>query len=173
MEPSPRAGCGTTDRDPEGRLPGRERRRDRAAKRNRVFQDGVAATVTDILSDNVDGGTGTAAQTDCTYEAGKTGTTDDFNDAMFVGFTPQLSTAVWVGYPDELRSMTSVHGISVAGGTFPAQIWHDYMQVALTRATSQASSVPHSPSPRTWSSGSRSTAPSPPAQAHRPAPNRT
>ena len=23
--------------------------------------------------------------------------------------------------------MSSVHGISVAGGTFPAQIWHDFM----------------------------------------------
>jgi penicillin-binding protein 1A len=102
-------------------------------KRNRVFQDGVASEVTSILSDNVDAGTGTAAQTDCSYEAGKTGTTDDFNDAMFVGYTPQLSTGVWVGYPDALQSMTSVHGISVAGGTFPAQIWHDYMQVALHR----------------------------------------
>ena len=103
-------------------------------KRKRVFEDGVAAEVTEILSDNVDGGTGTAAQTDCSYEAGKTGTTDDFNDAMFIGYTPQLSTAVWVGYPNELRSMTSVHGISVAGGTFPAMIWNDYMQVALHRA---------------------------------------
>ena len=101
--------------------------------RNRVFQDGVASKVTEILSDNVDAGTGTAAQTDCSYEAGKTGTTDDFNDAMFVGFTPQLATAVWVGYPDELRSMSSVHGIAVAGGTFPAEIWHDYNEVALHR----------------------------------------
>ena len=99
--------------------------------RNRVFQDGVAYEVTQILSDNVDAGTGTAAQTDCGNVAGKTGTTDDFNDAMFVGYTPQLATAVWVGYPNELRSMYSVHGVSVAGGTFPAQIWHDYMQVAL------------------------------------------
>jgi penicillin-binding protein 1A len=102
-------------------------------KRNRVFQDGVAAEVTRILEANVDEGTGTAAQTDCSYEAGKTGTTDDFNDAMFIGYTPQLATAVWVGYPNELRSMTSVHGISVAGGTFPAMIWNDYMQVALHR----------------------------------------
>jgi penicillin-binding protein 1A len=102
-------------------------------KRNRVFQDGVASKVTEILSDNVDAGTGTAAQTDCSTEAGKTGTTDDFNDAMFVGYTPQLTTAVWVGYPNELRSMSSVHGISVAGGTFPAEIWHDYMEVALHR----------------------------------------
>jgi penicillin-binding protein 1A len=101
-------------------------------QRNRVFDDGVAYEVTQILQDNVDGGTGTAAQpSTCSEVAGKTGTTDDFNDAMFIGYTPNLSTGVWVGYPDALRSMTSVHGISVAGGTFPAQIWHDYSEVAL------------------------------------------
>jgi penicillin-binding protein 1A len=102
--------------------------------RNRVFPDGVAHEVTQILQDNVDGGTGTAAQpSTCGEVAGKTGTTDDFNDAMFIGYTPNLSTAVWVGYPDALQSMTSVHGISVAGGTFPAQIWHDYSEVSLRK----------------------------------------
>ncbi len=99
--------------------------------RRRVFSDGVASEVTEILEANVDGGTGTAAQTACSYEAGKTGTTDDFNDAMFVGYTPNLATAVWVGYPDALQSMYSVHGVSVAGGTFPAMIWNDFMEVAL------------------------------------------
>jgi penicillin-binding protein 1A len=99
--------------------------------RNRVFSDGVAYEVTQILEDNVDAGTGTAAQTSCSYIAGKTGTTDDFNDAMFIGYTPYMATATWVGYPDALQSMSSVHGIAVAGGTFPAQIWHDYSEVAL------------------------------------------
>ena len=32
--------------------------------------------------------------------------------------------------PNALVEMRSVHGISVAGGTFPAPIWHDYMMVA-------------------------------------------
>jgi len=99
--------------------------------RKRVFEDGVAYEVTQILEDNVDGGTGTSAGTGCGTEAGKTGTTDDFNDAMFIGYTPYLSTGVWVGYPDALQSMSSVHGVSVAGGTFPAMIWHDFMQIAL------------------------------------------
>ena len=48
--------------------------------------------MTQILEDNVDGGTGTAAGTGCGDEAGKTGTTDDFNDAMFIGYTPDLAT---------------------------------------------------------------------------------
>ena len=100
-------------------------------ERERVFPDGVAYEVTQILMDNVDAGTGTAAGTGCGDEAGKTGTTDDFNDAMFMGYTPYLAAGVWVGYPDALISMSSVHGISVAGGTFPAQIWHDFMTTAL------------------------------------------
>lgn len=100
-------------------------------QRDRVFSDAVAYEVTKILHDNIIGGTGTAANTGCVGEAGKTGTTDDFNDAWFVGYNPNLATSVWVGYPDALRSMSSVHGIAVAGGTFPAEIWHDFMQVAL------------------------------------------
>jgi PASTA domain len=35
---------------------------------------------------------------------------------------------VWVGYPDTLRPMlTDFHGQPVAGGTFPAEIWHDFV----------------------------------------------
>ncbi len=98
-------------------------------KRERAFSDGVAYEVTKILQQNVLGGTGTAAQIGCPT-AGKTGTTDNFNDAWFVGYTPHLSSSVWVGYPNALVEMRSVHGISVAGGTFPASIWHDYMMVA-------------------------------------------
>jgi membrane peptidoglycan carboxypeptidase len=41
-----------------------------------------------------------------------------------------MSTSVWVGYPNALVEMRSVHGISVAGGTFPAQIWRSFMTVA-------------------------------------------
>jgi penicillin-binding protein 1A len=98
-------------------------------KRKRVFSDGVASTVTRVLEKNVQAGTGTQANIGCPA-AGKTGTTDNFADAWFVGYTPHLSTAVWVGYPNARIEMTSVHGISVAGGTFPAQIWHDFMTTA-------------------------------------------
>jgi len=98
-------------------------------QRTRAFIDGVASEVTKILEQNVEAGTGTAAKIDCPA-AGKTGTTDNFNDAWFVGYTPRLSTSVWVGYPNALREMRGVHGIDVAGGTFPARIWHDFMVVA-------------------------------------------
>ena len=98
-------------------------------KRKKVFSDGVTAEATRILEMNIQSGTGTAANIGCPA-AGKTGTTDDFKDAWFVGFTPKLSTAVWVGYPDRGIEMYNVHGIAVAGGTFPAQIWGAYMKEA-------------------------------------------
>ncbi len=98
-------------------------------KRKRVFPEWVAYEATKILEQNMLGGTGTAAQIGCDA-AGKTGTTDNFNDAWFVGYTPHLAASVWVGYPNALVEMRSVHGISVAGGTFPAQIWQSFMSVA-------------------------------------------
>jgi penicillin-binding protein 1A len=99
-------------------------------KRTKVFEDGVTAEATRILKENVQMGTGTRANIGCPA-AGKTGTTDEFNDAWFVGFTPRLATAVWVGYPNaQVEMKTEYHGASVAGGTYPAEIWSDYMKKA-------------------------------------------
>jgi penicillin-binding protein 1A len=99
-------------------------------ERKRVIADWVAAEVTKILEENIQSGTGTAAYFGRTA-AGKTGTTDNHTDAWFCGFTPNLSTTVWVGYPRANIPMESVHGISVAGGTFPAEIWNRYVSKAL------------------------------------------
>jgi penicillin-binding protein 1A len=91
----------------------------------RVLSPAVAWQVTRLLHDNITEGTGTAAYTGCVGQAGKTGTTDNETDAWFSGYQPNLATAVWVGYPESNAiSMTSVHGITVFGGTFPAEIWH-------------------------------------------------
>ena len=95
-------------------------------KRKRVLPDGVASEVTKILEANVKKGTGVKASIGCPA-AGKTGTTDNFNDAWFVGYTPTLAAAVWVGYPNALKEMRGIHGIDVAGGTFPASIWGAFM----------------------------------------------
>jgi penicillin-binding protein 1A len=92
----------------------------------RVLPEAVAYEVTRLLHDNITGGTGTAAYTGCGGQGGKTGTTDNYTDAWFAGYQPNLATAVWVGYPESNDiEMTSVHGITVFGGTFPAEIWHD------------------------------------------------
>jgi penicillin-binding protein 1A len=99
--------------------------------RKKEFSDGVTYEAIKILKDNITGGTGGRAQIGCPA-GGKTGTTDKNIDAWFVGFTPRLSTAVWVGFPgDARRSMNGLFfGANIDGGTFPAQIWGDYMKKA-------------------------------------------
>ncbi|HWH05318.1 MAG TPA: transglycosylase domain-containing protein, partial [Gaiellaceae bacterium] len=99
-------------------------------KRKRVITDGVAYTVTKILEQNMLWGTGTGAQFGHPA-AGKTGTTDDHADAWFCGYTPRLQTTVWIGYPEGEIPMKNVHGISVSGGSFPAQIWRLFMSSAI------------------------------------------
>ena len=113
-------------------------------ERRRVISDGVAYEVTQILRDNINAGTGTGANIP-RPAAGKTGTTERHSDAWFCGYTPDLSTTVWVGYPQGEIPMESVHGISVAGGTFPAQIWRLFMQPAL-----QNESAREFAQPRQW-----------------------
>jgi len=77
-------------------------------------------------------GTGTQAQLPGGRPAaGKTGTTDEHGDAWFIGFTPQLTTAVWMGSPESVIPMQNVGGINVFGGTFPALVWHNFMEQAM------------------------------------------
>ncbi|MFI5025984.1 MAG: transglycosylase domain-containing protein [Solirubrobacterales bacterium] len=103
---------------------GRAERPERQAPR-RVVSEAVAYEVTRLLHDNITEGTGTSAYTGCVGQAGKTGTTDRETDAWFAGYQPNLATVVWVGYPQSNAiEMTNVHGITVFGGTFPAEIWH-------------------------------------------------
>ena len=109
-------------------FPGRQGRPSRARRtRGGCCPSNVAYEVTRILHDNITSGTGTAAYTGCYGQAGKTGTTDNYVDAWFDGYQPNLATAVWVGYPQSNDiEMSSVHGITVFGGTFPADIWNAF-----------------------------------------------
>jgi len=92
------------------------------------------AILNSILQKVVTQGTGRRASLSDRPVAGKTGTTENYGDAWFVGSIPQLTVAVWVGYPRELRPMEhEYHGDPVAGGTFPAEIWHTFVQEALKR----------------------------------------
>ncbi|MFL5922073.1 MAG: transglycosylase domain-containing protein [Gaiellaceae bacterium] len=102
-------------------------------QRKRVISDGVAYEVTKILEQNMLEGTGVGAYFG-RPAAGKTGTTDNHADAWFSGFVPQLETTIWVGYPQGEIPMENVHGISVAGGTFPATIWKLFMESAMVTA---------------------------------------
>jgi len=90
-----------------------------------------ARLATKVLQQVVTRGTGRAAGVDGWAVAGKTGTSDEFQNAWFVGYTPTLATAVWMGSPTAYDSMRNVGGITVYGGTYPARIWHEFMAAAL------------------------------------------
>jgi penicillin-binding protein 1A len=96
-------------------------------KTKQVFSEAIADQATSILQSVVTSGTGRNAQIG-EFAAGKTGTTENYQDAWFVGFNDLLTVAVWVGYPEGATPMeTEYHGQPVAGGTYPADIWHDFM----------------------------------------------
>jgi penicillin-binding protein 1A len=63
--------------------------------------------------------------------AGKTGTTDAYNDAWFTGFTPTLCTSVWIGF-DQQRKLVDTNRLGITGGKAAAPIWADFMMNALT-----------------------------------------
>jgi penicillin-binding protein 1A len=97
-------------------------------KVKRVLPEDVARTTTEILSTVIARGTAVRARLD-EFAAGKTGTTENYGDAWFVGFTKRMTVAVWVGYPNEFKPMeTEYRGEPVAGGTYPAEIWRDFMK---------------------------------------------
>jgi len=99
-------------------------------RKTRVLPEGVARTATSILATVVQRGTAVRARLN-EFAAGKTGTTENYGDAWFVGFTRRLTVAVWVGYPSKLKPMeTEYRGKPVAGGTYPADIWRDFMVAA-------------------------------------------
>jgi penicillin-binding protein 1A len=99
-------------------------------QQERVVPDWVASTVTKVLEENMLYGTGRGAHVSGRTDAGKTGTTDNYADAWFSGYTPLLEATVWIGYPQGEVPMLDVHGIAVSGPTFPADIWHLFMESA-------------------------------------------
>ena len=97
----------------------------------RVLDPQISREAVQTLRAVVQYGTGTAANLPDRQVAGKTGTTELNTDAWFNGITPQLATTVWMGDPKGRTPMSSVGGITVFGGTYPARIWHRYTAAAL------------------------------------------
>lgn len=63
-----------------------------------VISESTAYLLTSAMQDVVTKGTGTACQLTNMPVAGKTGTTEDYNDLWFVGYTPYYTCAIWSGY---------------------------------------------------------------------------
>jgi len=96
----------------------------------RALDSKLVDQLTWVLEGTITEGTGHRAKID-RPAAGKTGTTQNYADALFVGYTPQIATAVWVGYPKgQIPMVPPLTERKVYGGTFPALIWKDVMLAA-------------------------------------------
>ena len=105
-------------------------------RKERVFPAKVGQVAKDMLGLVVSSGTGKAAQVGDEFIWGKTGTTENYGDAWFVGGNDDITVAIWVGYADKLQPMEFEHaGSPVAGGTYPAEIFHDFMTSWLEMRT--------------------------------------
>jgi penicillin-binding protein 1A len=69
--------------------------------------------------------------------AGKTGTTNDSNDAWFAGYATNVAAVAWVGY-DQPRSL----GDRETGGGLALPIWIDYGKQALLRVPAMPRAMP-------------------------------
>ncbi len=92
-----------------------------------VFPESVSWVISDILGKVMDEGTATGAR-EAGYKApacGKTGTTNDYNDAWFVGYTDKITTGVWVGLDQPKTIMEKGYGSSLA-----LPVWTEVMKAA-------------------------------------------
>ena len=78
-----------------------------------------------LLRSAINDGTGKAA-TLAGANFGKTGTTQDYRDALFIGYAGDLVVGVWIGNDDN----SPLDGVT--GGGLPARIWRDFMRGALS-----------------------------------------
>src|SRR5262249_9108261 len=93
----------------------------------RAISEITAYLMTNMLGDVINAGTAAAARRlgFTLPAAGKTGTTNDFNDAWFIGFTPSLAAGVWVGFDQPQTILPNGFAADVA-----VPIWAKFMKSA-------------------------------------------
>ena len=96
-----------------------------------------AAIITDMLRSVIQNGTAKKARVIQRPIAGKTGTTDEFKDALFIGFSPSITTGVWVG-----QDTFATIGKGETGARAALPIWIEFMQKALLNRPVQYFDIP-------------------------------
>ncbi len=91
-----------------------------------MLSTAAAYQVTSMLEDVIERGTAVGASGLGFPAAGKTGTTDGYQDAWFVGYAPELAAGVWTGYDDQ-KSM----GPGETGARAALPIWANFMSRAV------------------------------------------
>ncbi|MFT8308763.1 penicillin-binding protein 1A [Acetobacter malorum] len=108
-------------------MPGQDEIPEVQDNRPRVASEQSAFQITTMLQDVIRRGTGVQAGKGIENPvAGKTGTSQNFNDAWFAGYSPDLVTVVWIGFD----TPTSL-GKNETGGAIAGPIWNKVMKTAL------------------------------------------
>ncbi|SDT87310.1 penicillin-binding protein 1A [Desulfobacula phenolica] len=109
----------------------------------RVLEPSIAYQVVDMMKSVIDRGSGRSVRQlgFNRVAAGKTGTTDNYNDAWFTGFTPNLCTSVWIGF-DRKKRLTDINKNGITGGKGAAPIWAEFMINALKSDPERDFSIP-------------------------------
>ncbi|MBL6971998.1 MAG: PBP1A family penicillin-binding protein [Desulfobacterales bacterium] len=96
-----------------------------------------AAIMTNMLEGVIQKGTGKKARVIQQPIAGKTGTTNDYKDALFIGFSPSIAAGVWVG-----QDAFSTLGAWETGAKAALPIWIEFMQNAPAKTPFQYFDIP-------------------------------
>ena len=102
-----------------------------------VIEKSTAFIMTSLLESVVKNGTGRKAMELNRPAAGKTGTTNNLNDAWFVGYTPEFVTGVWVGFDEE-----GTLGKGETGGAAACPVWVGFMKRVMANKPVQVFPVP-------------------------------
>jgi membrane carboxypeptidase/penicillin-binding protein len=102
---------------------------DAEPRSTRAIQETTAFLMSTMLADVVNAGTGSRARRlgFTLPAAGKTGTTNEFDDAWFVGYTPRIVAGVWVGFDQPRTIMPNGFAADIA-----VPIWARFMKVATS-----------------------------------------
>ncbi|ACL60686.1 penicillin-binding protein 1A [Methylobacterium nodulans] len=81
------------------------------------------------------------------YVAGKTGTSEDENDAWFAGFTNEITIVVWIGY-DNADGRRRTLGRGQTGGHLAVPVFAQILQAAWANGVPKSPLAPPSPEAR-------------------------
>lgn len=79
------------------------------------------------------------------YVGGKTGTSDDENDAWFIGFTNDVTVAVWLGYDNAPGGKRRTLGSGSTGGSVAVPVFEPIIEAAWSNVASKRALAPPSP----------------------------
>jgi len=106
-------------------------------RKKMVMSRAGAAITTNMLQGVIQEGTGKKARVIGRPLGGKTGTTNDYKDALFIGFSPSIIAGVWVG-----QDSSNTLGEWETGAKAALPIWIEFMKEALAKIPYQYFDIP-------------------------------